>query len=96
MRTEKETTTASLRKPRVIQQLQPNKTCKCGACEPPRPKLPEGTRRLKVCYKYSSGGTQVPAIMLQGEWLRKAGFEYGDEILVNVTKKQLIVNFGTE
>jgi hypothetical protein len=34
--------------------------------------------------------------MLQGEWIRKAGFEYGDEMLVTVNQKQLIVNFGTE
>lgn len=82
--------------PELTQLRQPHRICKCGACEPPKPKLPEGTRRLKVCYKYSSGGTQVPAIMLQGEWLRKAGFEYGDEVLVTVNNKQLIVNFGTE
>ncbi|RYE25517.1 MAG: type I addiction module toxin, SymE family [Sphingobacteriales bacterium] len=34
--------------------------------------------------------------MLQGEWLRKAGFEYRDEVLVTVTNKQLIVNFEAE
>lgn len=67
------------------QVLQPNKTCKCGACEPSKPKLPSSMRRLKV---YS------PDLVLgQGEWLRNTGFNIGDEIIVTANQKQLIVNF---
>lgn len=51
-------------------------------------------RRLKVYSKYSTGYTQVPVIMLQGEWLRNTGFNIGDEIIVTANKKQLIVDFG--
>lgn len=79
--------------PKPKQQLQPKKTCKCGACEPAKPKLPSGMRRLKVYSKYATGYNQVPLIMLQGEWLRNTGFEIGDEVLVTVNQKQLIVDF---
>lgn len=86
MRNSKEQTTK--------QQLQANKTCKCGVCVPPKPKLPEGTRRLKVYSKWKANDyEQDPVIMLQGEWLRNTGFDIGDEILITVTQKQLIVDF---
>ena len=97
MQTEKETILAMAKVPKLAQLRQPNRTCKCGACEPPKPKLPEGMRRLKVCYRWKANGNgQEPVILLQGEWLRKAGFEYGDEVLVTVNQKQLIVNFEKE
>ncbi|MES2653130.1 MAG: SymE family type I addiction module toxin [Bacteroidota bacterium] len=83
--------------PKTAQLRQPHRTCRCGACEPPKPKLPEGTRRLKVCYRWKANGNgQEPVILLQGEWLRKAGFEHGDEVIVTVTTKQLIVKFEKE
>lgn len=92
--TQKKTTTALARAPRQAQVLQPNKTCKCGACEPRKPRLPKGMRRLKVYSKYSTGYTQVPVILLQGEWLRNIGFDIGDEIIVTMNQKQLIPDFG--
>jgi hypothetical protein len=97
MRNSEEQTQMVAKVPKLAQLRQPHRTCKCGACEPPRPKLPEGMRRLKVYSRWKANGNgQEPVILLQGEWLRKAGFEYGDEVLVTVTNKQLIVNFETE
>ena len=80
--------------PGAKQILQPNKTCRCGACEPPRPKAPDGKRRLKVYYKWPSGSENtVPLIMLQGEWLRKAGFDIGDGVLVTMETNRLTIDF---
>jgi hypothetical protein len=85
---------AMARQPRPIQHLQPNKTCRCGACEPPRPRPPKGMRRLKVYYKWPSGSENtVPLIMLQGEWLRRAGFDIGDEVLVTMETNRLTIDF---
>ena len=58
---------------KIIQELQPNKICKCGACEPRKPKAPKGMRRLKVYYKAGCTGT-ITVILLQEEWIRKIGF----------------------
>ena len=97
MQTEKETIPTMAKMPELAQLRQPHRTCKCGACEPPKPKLPEGMRRLKVYNRWKANGNgQEPVILLQGEWLRKVGFEYGDEILVTVNQKHLVVNFEAE
>jgi len=95
MQVSNEQTTAPVKGQKPIQHLQPNKTCRCGACEPPRPKPPKGMRRLKVYYKFFDGGTTkpVPVILLQGEWLRNTGFDIGDEVLVTVEKNRLTIDF---
>ncbi|WP_090997767.1 SymE family type I addiction module toxin [Pedobacter insulae] len=85
--------------PKIIQELQPNKTCKCGACEPRKPKLPEGLRRLKVQPKYMRytwRSAVVPQIMLQGEWLRKTGFECEQHVIITVKNKRLIIKLEKE
>lgn len=42
------------------------------------------TRKLKVYAQSMSGGnyTQVPTIILKGQWLKTAGFEAGDYVEV--------------
>ncbi|MES2652711.1 MAG: SymE family type I addiction module toxin [Bacteroidota bacterium] len=89
----------SVRKPKIIQELQLNKTCKCGACEPRKPKLPEGIRRLKIQPKhmqYTWATAIVPQILLQGEWLRKTGFEYNDHVIITQKKGKLIIELEKE
>ena len=98
MQTKKETTTtAPARALRPEQQLQPKKTCTCGACEPPRPKLQNGVRRNTVSYLCpSGGGGAVPFIRLSGHWLEKAGFDIGDSILVATEHRKLTITFEKE
>lgn len=88
-----------LKKVKIIQELQPNKICKCGACEPRRPKLPEGIRRLKILPKhmqYTLATAIVPQILLQGEWLRKTGFEYDEHVIITQYKGKLIIELEKE
>ncbi len=76
----------------VIQQLQPNKTCKCGACEPIK-------RRLKIQPKHIQhtwSNSIVPQILLQGEWLRKTGFEYNEHVIITQKKGKLIIELEKE
>lgn len=99
MRNPKNQTDASTLRPKVDQVKQPNKTCTCGACDPPKPKLPAGMRRLKIQQKFVAqvrSSTLVPVITLAGEWLRKSGFEYQKHIVVIEKKGQLIINLDTE
>jgi hypothetical protein len=89
----------SVRKPKIIQELQPNKICKCGACEPRKPKLPEGMRRLKIQPKHMQSTWSesiVPQILLQGEWLRKTGFEYNNNVIITQKKGKLIIELEKE
>ncbi len=71
------------------------KRCKCGACEPPKPKLPAGMRRLKVQPKYitdrPSKNPTIPVILLQGEWLRDNGFECATHVIVIEEQGRLII-----
>jgi hypothetical protein len=71
------------------------KKCKCGACEPPKPKLPEGIRRLKVQPKYitdrPSKNPTIPLIILQGEWLRNTGFDCESHVLIEQQPGQLVI-----
>ena len=99
MQSTKSQKTASIRKPKVIQELQPNKTCNCGACEPRKPKLPDGQRRLKIQPKHMQSTWResiVPQILLQGEWLRKTGFEYNDHVIITPKKGKLIIELEKE
>jgi hypothetical protein len=86
-------------KQKVIQELQPNKICKCGACEPRRPKLPDGQRRLKIQPKHMQStwsSSIVPQILLQGEWLRKTGFEHHNHVIITQKKGKLIIELEKE
>lgn len=99
MQDPKEKPKVSVRKPKIIQELQPNKICKCGACEPRKPKLPDGIRRLKIQPKhmqYTWATAIVPQILLQGEWLRKMGFEYNEHVIITQQKGKLIIEIEKE
>ena len=88
-------------KNKIVQELQPNKVCKCGACEPRKPKLPDGQRRLKVSdklivhqrawVKEDSVYDYVPKIRLEGQWLRNTGFESGQYVVVSCESGKLII-----
>lgn len=85
--------------PKVIQELQPNKICKCGACEPRKPKLPNGQRRLKIQPKYTQSTWSesiVPQIMLQGKWLEQMGFECHEHVIVTTTQGKLVIEIDKE
>ena len=72
-------------------------SCTCGACEPPKPKLPNGMRRNTVSYLCpSGGGGAVPFIRLSGKWLEKAGFDIGGSILVATENGKLTITFEKE
>ena len=38
----------------------------------------------------------VPQILLQGEWLRKTGFEYNDHVIITQKKGTLIIELDKE
>jgi hypothetical protein len=86
---------------KIIQELQPNKTCTCEACEPRKPKRADGKRRLKVSpklvvhqrawIKEESVYDYVPQIRLVGEWLRNTGFESGKYVVISGENGKLII-----
>ena len=86
---------------KIIQELQPNKTCICGACEPKKPKRTDGKRQLKVSsqlvvhqrawVKKESVYDYVPQIRLVGKWLRSTGFETGQYVVISAKKGKLII-----
>jgi len=100
MRSPKNQNVVAVRQPKIIQELQPHKICKCGACEPRKPKLPDGIRRrLKIQPKhmqYTWSNSIVPQILLQGEWLRKTGFEYNKQVIITQKKGKLIIEIEKE
>ncbi|WP_090997773.1 SymE family type I addiction module toxin [Pedobacter insulae] len=99
MQSTKSQKAASSSKPKIIQELQPNKICNCGACEPRKPKLPDVQRRLKIQPKYMKSTWKesiVPQILLQGEWLRKTGFEYDHHVIITQKKGKLIIELEKE
>ncbi|GGI24386.1 SymE family type I addiction module toxin [Pedobacter mendelii] len=69
--------------------------CSCGACYVPKAKMPDGVRCLKVYYKYVNGN-QIPVILLQGEWIRKLGFEVEDHVIIHEKKGKLIIDLEKE
>ena len=98
MRSSKNQTTVSVKQPKIIQVKQPNRKCTCGACDPPKPMLPTGMRRIKVQQKFIAqvrSSTWVPVIILAGEWLRKSGFECQNHVIIIEKKGQLIINLDT-
>ena len=38
----------------------------------------------------------VPQILLQGEWLRKTGFEYNEHVIITQKKGKLIIELEKE
>lgn len=91
--------TPRIQKSKIIQELQPNKICRCGACEPRKPKLPDDQRRLKIQPKHMQSTWSesiVPQLLLQGEWLRKTGFEYNDHVIITQRKGKLIIELEKE
>lgn len=93
--------TSRSQKTKIIQELQPNKTCVCGACEPLKLKHNDGKRRLKVCphlvvyqrawRKEDSVYDYVPQIRLVGQWLRNTGFESGQYVVISAQKGKLTI-----
>lgn len=53
-------------------------------------------RSLKVYgqsgYKYK----ETPTIILKGEWLKKAGFDVGDSIVIEYNKGSIVINNVSE
>ncbi len=97
MQVSKEQTTAGHTVPprtgtkRTKQVLQPYKNCTCGACDPsPKPRLPTGTRRMKVYYRHINYEPRA-LIVLQGQWLEETGFAMGDHILVATENGKLTI-----
>ena len=91
---------------KIIQEVQPNKTCVCGACEPRMPKRADGKRRLKVSphlvvhqrawVKEDSVYDYVPQIRLVGQWLRSTGFESGQYVVISAKKGKLIIEIEND
>jgi hypothetical protein len=91
---------------KIIQEIQPNKTCICGACEPRKPKRTDGKRQLKVSSKLivhqrawvkeDSVYDYVPQIRLEGQWLRNTGFESGQFVVITQKKGKLIIQIEKE
>ena len=54
------------------------------------------TRNLKVYEQSGYRYKATPAIMLKGQWLKKAGFEIGDYITVTVEDGKLIITSDAE
>ncbi|MGF1924907.1 MAG: SymE family type I addiction module toxin [Bacteroidia bacterium] len=82
-----------------IQTKHPHKKCSCGASDLPKPKLPEGTRRLKIQPKYTQRvGYQeaFPVITLTGKWLQNFGFKCDSYVLITEKHGQLIIQLETE
>lgn len=51
------------------------------------------TRNLKVYGQSGYHYKETPTIILKGQWLKQAGFNIGDEIVITVTEgKALIKN----
>lgn len=100
MRTAKEKTATTDWQELALKRLEGiQKRCKCGACDPPKPKLPPGMHRLKVQPKYverSLGpNTYVPQISLTGEWLRKTGFDCQTHVIVTKEPGRLVIQLET-
>ncbi len=83
----------------AVQTKHPRKTCTCVACDPPKPKLPKGTRRLKIQPKYYQrlGHLKTfPSILLSGKWLQDQGFECDSYVIIAEKKGQLVIKLQKE
>ena len=95
MRQQKKQIVTSIPKYDPTQIKKPESHCTCGACYVPKQKMPEGVRRLKVYYKYVNG-KQIPVVLLQGEWIRKLGFEIESHVIIREKKGKLIIDLEKE
>lgn len=71
--------------PDLISVKPSKKKSNCRICNPAKPKLPTGTRRIKIQPKFVervSKNSFVPFIMLSGKWLLKAGFECEQHVII--------------
>src|SRR5687767_6512329 len=95
MRISKKQQAALAQQPDTLQQLKHFQTkCTCSASRPPKPKLPAGTRRLKVQPNHVRRlgyYTPVPMILLKGVWLRKAGFDCQSHVIIKERKGELVI-----
>ncbi len=94
MQVSNEQTTAPVKEQKPIQQLQPKNTCTCSACLPKG----QGLQGACACSRSTTNGHRgseqaVPLIMLQGEWLRKAGFDFRDEVFATMETNRLTIDF---
>jgi len=95
MRTTKKQTATPIPKYNPTQIKKPESHCTCGACYVPKTKMPDGVRRLKVYYKYVNS-KQVPVLLLQGEWIRKLGFDIQEHVIIQEKKGKLVINLEKE
>lgn len=52
--------------------------------------------KMKIGYCYNSSDAEVPAIKLTGHYLRKFGFDVGDEAYVIVTRDRIVIEKSTD
>ncbi len=52
-------------------------------------------RKLKISSQYCKAlwkkPTHKPKLILSGDWMKKAGFEIGENVTITVNKNQLII-----
>ncbi len=60
------------------------------AAAPPGATPPQVFRRITVCGQYQNEH-RVPALRLSGKWLRKAGFDLGQQVQVKVNQRRLTI-----
>lgn len=46
----------------------------------------------KFCQKHKEYKGLMPKIILSGEWLAKAGFNFGDTIIININHQNLSIS----
>lgn len=47
-------------------------------------------RKLKISYLWQNK-KQVPKINISGDWLKKAGFEIGNSVKIEIVNNQIII-----
>ena len=48
-------------------------------------------KKLKICYLWQ-GKKQVPKINISGDWLKKAGFEIGNSVKMEIVENKIIIS----
>ena len=46
---------------------------------------------LKICYLWQNK-KQVPKINISGEWLKKAGFEIGNSVKMEIVENKIVIS----
>lgn len=49
------------------------------------------TRFLRVYYQPSQSHSESPRILIQGQYLKKAGWLVGDPIVVTITEEKILI-----